>query len=114
VSLVLLLVVLAVIAGIAVVATGRGEGLTPPDPERSPCGALAAGEVGRADVDSLRFTLALRGYRMDEVDEVIDRLLDELDRKDARIAELERGTAAGDDSTQDDRCDTDHDTDQDA
>jgi len=89
VSLVLLLVILAVIAGIAVVAAGRGEGLSSPDPERSPRGTLPAGEVGRADVDALRFTLALRGYRMDEVDDVIDRLLDELDRRDARIAELE-------------------------
>lgn len=101
-SLVLLLVILAVIAGIAVVAAGRGEGLTAPDPERSPRGALPVGEVGRADVDALRFTLALRGYRMDEVDEVIDRLLDELDRRDARIAELERLGDAADDSAVDD------------
>ena len=101
-SLVLLLVILAVIAGIAVVAAGRGEGLSSPDPERSPRGALPAGEVGRADVDALRFTLALRGYRMDEVDDVIDRLLAELDRKDARIAELEAPTTAADDDAHDD------------
>ena len=101
-SLVLLLVILAVIAGIAVVAAGRGEGLIPSDPERSPRGVLPAGEVGRPDVDALRFTLALRGYRMDEVDDVIDRLLAELDRKDARIAELEAPTTAADDDTQDD------------
>jgi len=105
VSLVLLLVILAVIAGIAVVAAGRGEGLSSPDPERSPRGALPAGEVGRADVDALRFTLALRGYRMDEVDDVIDRLLAELDRKDARIAELEAPTTAADDDAHDDEQD---------
>jgi DivIVA domain-containing protein len=58
--------------------------------------------VGRADVDALRFTLALRGYRMDEVDDVIDRLLAELDRKDARIAELEAPTTAADDDAHDD------------
>jgi DivIVA domain-containing protein len=103
VSLVLLLVILAVIAGIAVVAAGRGEGLVPSDPERSPRGALPAGEVGRADVDALRFTLSLRGYRMDEVDDVIDRLVDELDRRDARIAELEQPTAASDDPSPDKR-----------
>ena len=56
------------------------------------------------DVDALRFTLALRGYRMDEVDDVIDRLLDELDRRDARIAELERPTAAADDEAVDDEA----------
>jgi DivIVA domain-containing protein len=117
VSLVLLLVILAVVAGIAVVAAGRGEGLASPDPERSPRGALPAGEVGRPDVDALRFTLALRGYRMDEVDDVIDRLLDELDRRDARIAELEQPTPAADgpyDDLHDDENDDRRDADQDA
>ena len=81
-SLVLLLVVLAVIGGIAVVATGRWGGLPDAEPERSPRGALPAdGEVDRPAVDGLRFSLALRGYRMDEVDEVLDRLVDELDRR---------------------------------
>lgn len=88
-SLVLLLVILAVIAGIAVVAAGRGDGLGAAQPERSPLGALPAGEVTRSDVDGLRFTLALRGYRMDEVDAVLDRLVDELDRRGTRILELE-------------------------
>ena len=100
-SLLLLLVILAVIAGIAVVAAGKGEGLAPAEVERSPRGALPAGEVSRADVDGLRFTLALRGYRMDEVDEVIDRLLDELDRRDERIAELEQRTIGRDGATAD-------------
>ena len=95
-SLVLLLVILAVIAGIAVVAAGRGGGLAAPDPERSPRGTLPAGEVGRADVDALRFTLALRGYRMDEVDDVLDRLVGELERRGDRISELEARLAEED------------------
>ena len=86
----LLLVVLAVIGGIAVVATGRWGGLPDVEPERSPRGELAAdGEVDRHAVDGLRFSLALRGYRMDEVDDVLDRLVDELDRRGDRISELE-------------------------
>ena len=86
----LLLVVLAVIGGIAVVATGRWGGLPDPEPERSPGGELAAdGEVDRHAVDGLRFSLALRGYRMDEVDDVLDRLVGELDRRGERISELE-------------------------
>jgi DivIVA domain-containing protein len=90
VSLVLLLVVLAVIGGIAVVATGRWGGLPDVEAERSPRGELAAdAEVDRPAVDGLRFSLALRGYRMDEVDEVLDRLVDELDRRGERISELE-------------------------
>ncbi|MDQ0709484.1 DivIVA domain-containing protein [Arthrobacter woluwensis] len=61
-----------------------------------------------ADVDRLRFSLGLRGYRMDQVDEVLDRLRDqlavqqsELSRLRGRIAELTAGGAvvgpAGDD-----------------
>ncbi|WP_434613913.1 DivIVA domain-containing protein [Arthrobacter sp. A5] len=49
------------------------------------------------DVDRLRFSLGLRGYRMDQVDEVLDRLRDQLAAKDARITELEslpRGESA--------------------
>lgn len=91
-SLVLLLVVLAVIAGIALVAAGRGGSLPEVEPDRSPRGRLPSGDITREQVDGLRFTLALRGYRMDEVDDVLDRLVDEIEARDARIAELEDGT----------------------
>ena len=91
-SFVLLLVMLAVIGGIAVVAAGRGVGLQPTSSRTARRAAsLPSGDVDRAGVDGLRFTLALRGYRMDEVDDVLDRLVDELERRDARIAELEGG-----------------------
>ena len=57
---------------------------------------LPAGEIDGDDVRDLRFPQALRGYRMDEVDWVLDRLADELDRSGverdgllARVAELE-------------------------
>jgi len=112
VPLVLLLVVLVVIGGIAVVAAGRGGSLSEPDPDRATTGTLTDDAIDRAQVDGLRFTLALRGYRMDEVDEVLDRLVEELDRRGERIRELEqqaRGdgtptttpttTAAADDTT---------------
>ena len=81
VSLVLLLVLLAVIAAIAVVAAGRGGGLGDVEPGPLARGVLPDGDVDRATVDGLRFTLALRGYRMDEVDDVLDRLVDELERR---------------------------------
>jgi DivIVA domain-containing protein len=89
VSLVLLLVLLAVIAAIAVVAAGRGGSLPDADPDRSLRGSLPEGEVSRSAVDGLRFTLALRGYRMDEVDDVLDRLVGELEERDRRIQELD-------------------------
>ncbi|MDQ6752810.1 MAG: DivIVA domain-containing protein [Actinomycetota bacterium] len=47
------------------------------------------------DVDRLRFSLGLRGYRMDQVDEVLDLLRDQLASKDRRIAELETSLRGG-------------------
>jgi DivIVA domain-containing protein len=93
VSILLLLVLLAVLAAIAVVAVGRGGSMTLAEPERSPRGELPEGDVDRATVDALRFTVGLRGYRMDEVDAVLDRLVTELEARDERIAELERRDA---------------------
>jgi DivIVA domain-containing protein len=45
--------------------------------------------VNRVDVDALRLPVTARGYRMQQVDDVLDRLGAELAERDARIAELE-------------------------
>ena len=45
------------------------------------------GSLSAADVGQLHFDQALRGYRMDQVDEVVDALI-------ARVRELEAGSAA--------------------
>jgi DivIVA domain-containing protein len=89
VPLLLLLAALAVLAAIAVVAAGTGGGLVPSSPDRAPGGELPPDEVDPAALEGLRFSLAFRGYRMDEVDAVIDRLATELEIRDGRIAELE-------------------------
>ena len=90
----MLLLLLAVVAGIAVVAAGRGGALGTAEPDRSPRGRLPSGPLDRAAVDGLRFTLAFRGYRMDEVDDALDRLVTEIEERDRRIAELERAERA--------------------
>jgi DivIVA domain-containing protein len=97
-ALIYLLVVLAVAAMVFAVAAlvfGRGEELAPLPPGATPT-RLPAGEIAGEDVRELRFQQVLRGYRMEEVDWVLDRLADELDRigvqRDgllARVAELE-------------------------
>ncbi|WP_200833325.1 DivIVA domain-containing protein [Arthrobacter sp. SLBN-100] len=53
------------------------------------------------DVDSVRFSLGLRGYRMDQVDQVLDELRDQLaasrhevETLKARLVALELSTAA--------------------
>ena len=91
-SFVLLLAVLAVLGAVAVVAAGRGTAMPDVDPDRAPLGVLPPDEVGPTEVERLRFSLAFRGYRMDEVDDVLDRLTAELMERDARIAELENPT----------------------
>ena len=45
-------------------------------------------DAGPSDVDRLRFAIGLRGYRMDQVDQVLDELRDQMAAKDRRIAEL--------------------------
>ena len=99
-SIVLLLLLVAVIAVIAMVAVGRGGSLPDAEAERSPRGVLPSGPVQHGSVDALRFTLAFRGYRMDEVDNVLDRLALEIEERDRRIAELEgrRVTPRADDT----------------
>ena len=88
--LLLLLVLLIVIAVVAVVSTGRGDALPDAPPDRSPWGDLAAGPVSRADIDALHFSLAFRGYRMDEVDDVLDRISAELSAKEDQLAWYEQ------------------------
>lgn len=44
--------------------------------------------AGPSDLDQLRFAVGLRGYRMDQVDEVLDELRDQIAAKDRKIAEL--------------------------
>ncbi|MGW9403095.1 DivIVA domain-containing protein [Arthrobacter sp. NPDC055585] len=43
---------------------------------------------GAADIADLKFSVALRGYRMDEVDEVLQKLASALLERDAALAQL--------------------------
>jgi DivIVA domain-containing protein len=97
-ALIYLLVVVAVAAavfGLASAVFGRGEELAPLAPGATPT-RLPVGEIGGDDVRALRFPQAVRGYRMADVDWVLDRLATELDRAGterehlrALVAELE-------------------------
>ena len=58
---------------------------------------LLPADAEPADVDRVRFSLGLRGYRMDQVDQVLDELRDQIAAKDeemgrlrARLLEVER------------------------
>jgi DivIVA domain-containing protein len=92
-----LVVVLAVLGGIAWVAAGRGGGISPAFSDRPDLALPPSAPLVRSDIDGVRFSVGLRGYRMDEVDEVLDRLSFEIAERDAYIAELRNGAAASTD-----------------
>ena len=93
-ALVWVLLGILVLGGVAMVAAGRGQGLTAAEPDRPDLALPADGPLARSDVDQVRFSVGLRGYRMDEVDDVLDRLALDLEARDERIAVLEREAAA--------------------
>ncbi|WP_316526460.1 DivIVA domain-containing protein [Kitasatospora brasiliensis] len=78
-----------VVGGAALVALGGGGSMPEAAPDRLSARLPQDRPLGKADVDELRLPMAVRGYRMDEVDDVLDRLGAELAYRDARIAELE-------------------------
>ncbi|MFP5218552.1 MAG: DivIVA domain-containing protein [Actinomycetes bacterium] len=88
-----LLGVVAALFAAAVVATRSDPALAPAPPDR-PDLVLPDRPMEPPDVAAVRFSTAVRGYRMDEVDRVLDRLADELADRDRRIAELRGGAPA--------------------
>ncbi|HVF05495.1 MAG TPA: DivIVA domain-containing protein [Frankiaceae bacterium] len=90
------LAVLAVVFGVAVVLTGRAEGMSEEGQDLADTGIPRDRPMTPQDVIGLRFALAFRGYRMSEVDDALDRLAAELDARDHLIARLRAGTPAPD------------------
>lgn len=91
-ALIYLLAVLAVAAVFFVVASavfGRGEELAPVPPGATPTW-LPESDVAATDVRAVRFQQVVRGYKMSEVDWVLERLAGELDRLGAERDELRR------------------------
>jgi DivIVA domain-containing protein len=93
VTLLLTVLVLAVVVAVAAVATGRIAGGLDDPVSSLPSRLLPEGGVAAAELEQVRFSPALRGYRMSEVDVVLDRLAVELARRDETIARLEQQVA---------------------
>jgi len=83
--LVVLILVAVVLFGLGSVLFGRGESL-PPLPRATTATVLPASGVTGDDVDSVKFTQTLRGYKTSEVDWVLDRLGQELDLLRGQLA----------------------------
>jgi DivIVA domain-containing protein len=87
-----ILIVLA-LGGIAVVASGRGAPMAPAYDDANDALVPATGPITADDLRRVRFPLALRGYRMAEVDALLQRLAEE---KEALEAGVPHDTSDGD------------------
>ncbi len=99
-------VVLVVIIGVAaVVAAGRGDAMADVYEDR-PDVTLGRGHpLAAADVAKVRFTTAVRGYRMDEVDAFVARIEADLRARDGATTDETTTTATGADRADDRRSD---------
>jgi DivIVA domain-containing protein len=84
-----LVVIVALLAAVGWLAVGGGGHMSEPAPDRPDLALPRDGLLERRDVDQVRFSVGARGYRMDEVDDVLDRLAHEIEVRERRIAELE-------------------------
>lgn len=95
-----LVVVLLLLAAVGWLAVGGGGHMSEPVPDRADLALPDDRMVAARDLDQVRFSVGLRGYRMEEVDDVLDRLAREVALRDRRIAVLEG--RSGDGSAEDD------------
>ena len=79
------------LGGIAVVASGRGTPMADAFDDRPDAEVPAEGPLGADDLRRVRFSLAFRGYRMSEVDALLDRLAREREGDDGAPGGARRG-----------------------
>jgi DivIVA domain-containing protein len=70
--------IVVVMGVVAVVASGRGGSMAQTYDDRPDSRVQADGPLTAADLRSVRFSTAFRGYRMSEVDSLLDRLAAEM------------------------------------
>ncbi|MBG0825628.1 hypothetical protein HS048_33625 [Planomonospora sp. ID91781] len=87
---VLVLAALAVLAGVVLVATGRGGELKEFAPDVPPLALPAAGQLTAVDFMALQLPVSLVGYHTQSVDETLQRAATALSERDTRIAVLEQ------------------------
>jgi len=73
------ILIVLVMGAVAVVAGGRGGSLAETYDDRPDARVQAEGPLAASDLRQVRFTTAFRGYRMSEVDALLDRLSAELE-----------------------------------
>jgi DivIVA domain-containing protein len=74
------ILVVLVMGGVAALAAGRGAPMSAAYDDRPDALVPKDGPLGPEHVRRVRFSLAFRGYRMTEVDALLDRLAGQLER----------------------------------
>ncbi|MGW6200504.1 DivIVA domain-containing protein [Kribbella sp. NPDC055110] len=87
------LIVVLLIGAVAVVASGRWGAMSTAYDDRPDMTVPARQALTSTDIESARFAVGVRGYRMDEVDTLLERVAKEVAERDRRIADLERAVA---------------------
>jgi DivIVA domain-containing protein len=82
------LVVGGVLFGVAAALTGRADDMADMPRDAAPPELPADRPLNGDDVRGLRFEMAFRGYRMADVDAVLDRVAEDIAWRDAEIARL--------------------------
>ena len=95
--LLVLILVAVVLFVVASALFGRGEPL-PPLPRATTATVLPASGVTGADIDAVRFTQTLRGYKTSEVDWVLDRLGQEIESLRGQLSTVRAAHGEPDDN----------------
>jgi DivIVA domain-containing protein len=87
-TLAVALVLGLIVFGVVAFTLGKAPGLDPASPDAAPYDLPQDAAVTPADVGAVRFDVVLRGYRMDQVDAVLERLAYDLGVRDEEIRAL--------------------------
>ena len=87
--------IVAVMGMVAVVASGRGGSMAETFDDRPDSRVQADGPLTAADLRGVRFSTAFRGYRMSEVDSLLDRLAAEMEPRPDPLGEDPTDEAPG-------------------
>lgn len=77
-----LIIVSGLMYALATYVFGRGEELAPMPPDATPMVLPSTRDLSGDDLREVRLPVSVRGYRMSDVDDLLDRISEELDRRD--------------------------------
>ena len=93
------ILIVLVMGAIAMIASGRGGSMEGPYDDRPDLALPADRPLGAQDLRTVRFPLALRGYRMSDVDSLLERLASELEDSSPGASQAGPEEASGDGET---------------